>query len=296
MFRDYLKYANSQLTSDEADSVIAVVCCCFPFFILMIGWSLDFSKNVVVRSDLEEIALESVQAGIRAQDGIGNIECTNTGWLTRNGAVNAVKTGQDGSSKVGLSTQLALKTYLIKTARADANDFISTSKSDMKDSIYNEDTYTDGNLDNDVASNADSIQVATYRQLALAKGVNVKTADSDYGYTAFKIKITCSKASDRQNSLSNGETVTTGSDAGNRGVSGSQSDQINIEVKDWCGNFFLGNPITNQHYTEDTTINYDTDLNITTSTRNVQRFEIKKSAIAAWSQSTLNSATGTSHP
>lgn len=162
--------------------------------------------------------------------------------------------------------------------------------------FYNEDVYTDGNLDNDVASNADSIQVATYRQLALAKGMDVKTADSDDGYTAFKIKVTCSKASDRQNSLSNGETVTTGSDAGNRGVSGSQSDQINIEVKDWCGNFFLGNPITNQHYTEDATINYDSDLNITTSTRNVQRFEIKKSAIAAWSQSTLNTATGTSHP
>lgn len=280
MFKDYLRYAHSQLTSDDADSVIVTVVCCFPFLILMIGWSLDFSKNVVVRSDLEEIALESVQAGIRAQDGVGNIECTNTGWLTRSGALNAVKSGDE----VGTSTRLALKTYLMKTGRADSRDFASASSSDMSGNIYKDSARSDAEL----ASNADSIQVATYRQLALASGTDLKTADTDTGYTAFRIRITCSKAEDRKTSLSNGETVSSGSDSDHRGVSGSQSDQINIQVKDWCGNFFLGNPITNQHYMEDATINYDSDLNITTSTRNVQRFEISKSAISTWSQSSLN--------
>lgn len=282
--KDYWEYAHSQLASDDADSVIVTVVCCFPFLILMMGWSLDFAKNVVVRSDLEEIALESVQSAIRAQDGVGGIECTNTDWLTRDGAVNAVKSGGRGSSKVGASTKLALKTYLMKTGRADSTDFVSASSDEMKGNVYNDKDTAKANL----ASNADYAQVATYRQLALADGEDLKTADADTGYTAFRIKITCGKAADRKSTLSDGEKVSFAGDYSSRGVAGKLPDQITIQVKDWCGNFFLGNPITNQHYAEDTTINFDPDIGISTSTRNVQRFEISKSAISAWSQSTFN--------
>lgn len=271
-FNDYMSFFHEQASSDEADSVVVSVVCVFPFIMLMLGWSVDFSKNVVIRSDLEEIALESVQAAIRAQDGIGNVECTNTDWLNYNEAVNAVKAGR---SSYGSATKLALKTYLIKTGRATDADFSGAVESDLKGGIYNGGG-SRANV-NKVAADNDSKEVATYRFAG---------DDTDYGPRAFRIKITCSNAADRANLRHDAASEELANQIGTRK---DRVDTVSISVKDWTSNVFLSMPLFNDsRYMDSDGINMDDVIHSDNDNTQVQRFNIEQSAISTWSSTSLN--------
>lgn len=286
--KSYSGFVSDEIHSDDADSVIVTVVMLWPLIMLLMGWSVDFAKNIVIRSDLDEIALEAVQAGIRNQDGLGNIDCTDTGWLTKEGAIGMIK----ASNHSGGATKQALKTYLVKTGRAAKNDFIDSATKDMRGNLYNS---SDDSVNEDAAGN-DSQEVLAYRSF-LNNGHGAD-ADSAEGATAFRIKITCNKASDRL-STSRRDSHPYASD---RGVENAMYDSMTIEVKDWTANFFLGNPLTNAKYKEDVMlhpyVNKDTgaagllsggaNINYRTDETEVQRFEVTQTAISSWSQSSLN--------
>lgn len=290
--KSYSGFVSDEMHSDDADSVIVTVIMLWPLIMLLMGWSVDFAKNIVIRSDLDEIALEAVQAGIRNQDGLGNIDCTDTGWLTKEGAIGMIKAGTHS----GGATKQALKTYLVKTGRATEYDFLGYSSifaaRDMTGSLYNS---SDDSVNNDAAGN-DSQEVLAYRSF-LNNG-NGAYADSADGATAFRIKITCHNASDRL-PTSRRDSHPYASD---RGVQNAMHDSMTIEVKDWTANFFLGNPLTNAKYKEDAMlhpyVNKDTgaagllsggaNINYRTDETEVQRFEVTQTAISSWSQSSLN--------
>lgn len=293
--KSYSGFVNDEMHSDDADSVIVTVVMLWPLIMLLMGWSVDFAKNIVVRSDLDEIALEAVQAGIRNQDGLGNIDCTDTGWLTKDGAISQIKKSEDTSgatTHIGGATRQALKTYLVKTGRASKNDFIDSATKDMRGNLYNS---SDDSINEDAAGN-DSQEVLAYRSF-LNNGHGAY-ADSDEGATAFRIKITCNNASKRL-STSRRDSHPYASD---RGVENAKHDSMTIEVKDWTANFFLGNPLTNAKYKEDAMlhpyVNKDTgaagllsggaNINYRTDETEVQRFEVTQTAISSWSQSSLN--------
>ena len=290
--KSYAGFVSDEMHSDDADSVIVTVVMLWPLIMLLMGWSVDFAKNIVIRSDLDEIALEAVQAGIRNQDGLGNIDCTNTGWLTKEGAIGMIKAGTHS----GGATKQVLKTYLVKTGRATENDFLGYSSifaaRDMTGSLYNA---SDDSVNEDAAGN-DSQEVLAYRSF-LNNG-NGAYADSAEGATAFRIKITCHNEYDRL-PTSRRDSHPYASD---RGVQNAKYDSMTIEVKDWTSNFFLGNPLTNAKYKEDAIlhpdINKDTgvdgmlsdgaNINYRTDETEVQRFEVTQTAISSWSQSSLN--------
>lgn len=270
-FNDYMSFFQQQASSDEADSVVVSVVCVFPFIMLMMGWSVDFSKNVVIRSDLDEIALESVQAAIRAQDGIGGVECTNTDWLNYNEAVNAVKAGRN----YGSATKLALKTYLMKTGRATDADFSGAAENDLKGGIYNG-AGSRTNV-NKVAADNDSKEVATYRFAG---------NDTDYGPRAFRIKITCSNAADRANVRQDAASEELANQIGTRK---DRVDTVSISVKDWTSNIFLSMPMFNDSRDMDSDgINMNDVIQSDDDNTQVQRFNIEKSAISTWSSTSLN--------
>ena len=296
--KSYAGFVNDEMHSDDADTVLVTVVMLWPLIMLLMGWSVDFAKNIVIRSDLDEIALEAVQAGIRNQDGLGNIDCTNTGWLTKDGAISLIKKSEDTSGAttkhIGGATKQALKTYLVKTGRAAKNDFIDSATKDMRGNLYNS---SDDSINEDAAG-YDSQEVFAYRSFAA-------DTDSDTGATAFRIKIICGNKNHR---------ITTSSNYGVdsfdifhsmnsfRGVDNATYDSMTIEVKDWTANFFLGNPLTNARYKEDAIlhpdVNRDTgvsgllsggaNINYRTDETEVQRFEVTQTAISSWSQSTLN--------
>lgn len=293
--KSYAGFVNDEMHSDDADTVLVTVVMLWPLIMLLMGWSVDFAKNIVVRSDLDEIALEAVQAGIRNQDGLGNIDCVNTDWLTKDSAISFIKAG----TRKGGATKQALKTYLVKTGRATESDFLGYSSRyaahDMIGSLYNS---SDDSVNEDAASN-DSQEVFAYR--SFMNNGNGADADSDEGATAFRIKITCGNEYDRL-STSKRSSHPYSSD---RGVQNAKYDSMTIEVKDWTANFFLGNPLTNAKYKEDTIlhpdVNKDTgewggllsggdgaNINYRTDETEVQRFEVTQTAISSWSQSTLN--------
>lgn len=277
-FSEYISWAKDVASSDEADSVVVSVVVCFPFIVLMLGWSVDFSKNIVIRSDLDEIALESVQAAIRNQDGVGNVECTNTSWLDYDTAVNVVKSGRG----VGSATKQALKSYLMKTGRATAATFAATSDSDMRGDIYN----GDGEMDK-LAANNDSIQVKAYRSF----GGNDDTVD---GPTAFRIRISCLNSAAR---ASQGDQKNSGS-AALIGGGSNRIDTVKIDVKDWTSNFFLGNPMLSKSKDmSNDGVNLDTEsgASFNADSTQVQRFNVSQSAISSWSQDALRRRLGTSH-
>lgn len=280
----YFKYVKEECCSDTADTIMVTVVMLWPLMFLLIGFSLDFSKNIVIRADLEGIALESVNAAIRAQDGRGNIMCKNTVWLNREAAIGMV----NSTIKDAASTKLAIKSYLMKTGRAVSADFAGAADEDMRDSVYNGHT----SEETMVASRADSQQVKTYRLIAknfMGDSVN----DDETPQTAFRIKVTCGNASNRQNKLSTGEQAgINGGNAQFRGVSNSRSDMITLDVKDWSGNFILSNPlaqtsgIENEVYSKG--VNMDDEIGISNSSVNIQRYNINKTAISTWSQSAFN--------
>lgn len=286
--KSYAGFVSDEMHSDDADSVIVTVVMLWPLIMLLMGWSVDFAKNIVIRSDLDEIALEAVQAGIRNQDGLGNIDCTDTGWLTKEGAIGMIKS----STHSGGATKQALKTYLVKTGRAAKNDFIDSATKDMRGNLYNS---SDDSVNEDAAGN-DSQEVLAYRSF-LNNGHGAD-ADSAEGATAFRIKITCNNASKRL-PTSRHDSHPYASD---RGVENAMYDSMTIEVKDWTANFFLGNPLTNAKYKEDAMlhpyVNKDTgvagllsggaNINYRTDETEVQRFEVTQTAISSWSQSSLN--------
>lgn len=280
----YLHYVRSEAKSDDADAVLVTVLVMFPLMFLLIGFSLDFSKNVVIRSDLEEIALESVNAAIRAQDGVGNIICKGgTGWLDRNSAIGFVNSGSNDET----SAKIAIKSYLMKTGRAESSDFAGANDDDLKDTLYNGKT----DEESSVALRADSQQVSTFRSIVRDMSGPVK--DDETPATAFRIRVTCGNADKRKNKLSNGEQADiNGGNAAFRGVTNSKSDMITMDVKDWTGNFILGNPLAQQRHTNDEVekngVNLDSEIGFSTSSVNVQRFNITRSAITTWSQSALN--------
>ena len=307
--KSYSGFVNDEMHSDDADSVIVTVVMLWPLIMLLMGWSVDFAKNIVIRSDLDEIALEAVQAGIRNQDGLGNIDCTDTGWLTKEGAISQIKKSEDTSSAttkhIGGATREALKTYLVKTGRAAKNDFIDSATKDMRGNLYNA---SDDSVNEDAAGN-DSQEVLAYRSF-LNNGHGAY-ADSDEGATAFRIKITCNNASKRLSTSRRDSKVSmmghwlihySHTYASDRGVENAKYDSMTIEVKDWTANFFLGNPLTNAKYKEDAMlhpyVNKDTgaagllsggaNINYRTDETEVQRFEVTQTAISSWSQSSLN--------
>lgn len=300
--KSYAGFVNDEMHSDDADTVIVTVVMLWPLIMLLMGWSVDFAKNIVIRSDLDEIALEAVQAGIRNQDGLGNIDCTNTGWLTKDGAISMIKNSEDTSGAattkhIGGATRQALKTYLVKTGRATKNDFIDSATKDMRGNLYNS---SDDSINEDAAG-YDSQEVFAYRSFAAEP-------DSATGATAFRIKITCSNKNHRITTSSNDGVDSFGIYSPRnsfRGVENATYDSMTIEVKDWTSNFFLGNPLTNAKYKEDAIlhpdVNRDTgvsgllsggddgNINYRTDETEVQRFEVTQTAISSWSQSTLNS-------
>lgn len=109
-------------TSDEADAVLMSVVLAMPLILTFLGWSVDFSKNVMIRGDLDDIAQESVTTAIKYQDGVGNVNCVNTAWLTHNQAVAFVNRNADGD---GAASAQAIATYMTKTGRADRRSFSS---------------------------------------------------------------------------------------------------------------------------------------------------------------------------
>lgn len=294
--KSYSGFVSDEMHSDDADSVIVTVVMLWPLIMLLMGWSVDFAKNIVIRSDLDEIALEAVQAGIRNQDGLGNIDCTDTDWLTKEGAISQIKKSEDTSGAttkhIGGATRQALKTYLVKTGRAAKNDFIDSATKDMRGNLYNS---SDDSINEDAAG-YDSQEVLAYRSF-LNNG-NGAYADSADGATAFRIRITCNNASKRS-STSRRDSHPYASD---RGVENARYDSMTIEVKDWTANFFLGNPLTNAKYKEDVILHPDTNkdtgsagllsgganINYRTDETEVQRFEVTQTAISSWSQSSLN--------
>jgi hypothetical protein len=305
--KSYAGFVNDEMHSDDADTVLVTVVMLWPLIMLLMGWSVDFAKNIVIRSDLDEIALEAVQAGIRNQDGLGNIDCTNTGWLTKDGAISLIKNSEDTSGAtttkhIGGATKQALKTYLVKTGRAAKNDFIDSATKDMRGNLYNS---SDDSVNEDAASN-DSQEVLAYR--SFMNNGNGADADSDEGATAFRIKIICGNKNHRIATSSNygvDPFDIFNSENSFRGVDNALSyDSMTIEVKDWTANFFLGNPLTNAKYKEDAIlhpdVNRDTgvsgllsggyggNINYRTDETEVQRFEVTQTAISSWSQSTLN--------
>ena len=92
----FKNWMHARATDDEADTVLVTVVLMFPLLIMLMGWSVDFSKNVMIRGDYEDIAQVAAQTAIRYQDGVGNVDCVNTGWLNWRDAVNCVNANVGG--------------------------------------------------------------------------------------------------------------------------------------------------------------------------------------------------------
>jgi len=78
MMKRLLNLIRAQSASDDADAVLITVVLALPLLITLLGWSVDFSKNFTVRSDLDSIAQEATTTSIKYQDGVGNVDCVNT--------------------------------------------------------------------------------------------------------------------------------------------------------------------------------------------------------------------------
>lgn len=253
-------WVKSQAQNDEADSVLVSVVLIFPFIILMLGWSVDFSKNVVVRSDYDEIALEAAQAAIRNQDGVGNVDCAGdtgrngTDWLTYSQAKSRLVEGTTAYQNTGPAVRQALRSYLQKTGRA------------VPGNLYTDDANAD---------DYDAQQVKTYR--AFVNGGK----DADSGSLAFLIKVSCGTAADRSGAgASRGQVKSSGEAA--------KIDMVTVSVKDWTGNFFLANPLFSNYNNRKADSETSDVIHNTGAPLNVQRYNIEQRAISSWSESALN--------
>ena len=238
-------------TSDEADAVLISVVLAMPLILTFLGWSVDFSKNIMIRGDIDSIAQESVTTAIKYQDGIGNVDCINTTWLTHNQAIAFVNRNADGS---GAASAQAIATYMTKTGRSDSRSF-------------------NGNVSPKYIYDADSdyATVSAFRSYSQTSVTGPYVGDggdsndpSDPNY--FAIRVTCS-ADDS-------------SGGGNRGAAGRYNTKaVRLQVKDWTTNMYLAIPTSNNG-----TVDYDN------ATRMVQaqKFDVDRSAISSYSANSLS--------
>lgn len=243
-------WMHARATDDEADTVLITVVLMFPLLIMLMGWSVDFSKNVMIRGDYEDIAQAAAQTAIRYQDGVGNVDCVNTGWLNWREAVNFVNANVGGG---GAGSAQAVATYMMKTGRADSRTFSDAASSKY---VYEADS--------------DYRTVSTFRSFAQTMSASSRyastygdsTDDTDANY--FAIKITCSN---------------TDSSGGNSRGAGDY-DRVGVDVKDWTSNMFLTLPTDNSGSLDTGPLG----VNMTP----VQKFNISKQAISSYSSSSLN--------
>lgn len=245
-----IDWVHSRATDDEADTVLVTVVMMFPLLILLMGWSVDFSKNAMIRGDYEDIAQSAVQTAIRYQDGVGNVNCVNTSWLDWPQAVAFVNANVGGD---GAGSAQAVATYMMKTGRADAHTFSSSASAKY---VYDADS--------------DYVTVSSFRSFAQTMkassryasthGDSTNSTDGNY----FAIKVTCSN--------------TDSSGGYNRGA--GDYDRVALQIRDWTSNMFMTLPTDNNGNV--------TTGRLGVNTTPVQKFNISKQAISSYSASSLN--------
>jgi hypothetical protein len=192
-----------RLKDEAGDSMTMLLITALPFLILIVGWAVDINKNATVKSEYNDIAQESVQAAVRAQDGTGGLLCGGSGSTTLQG-VSAAKS-YASNTKNPSARRLAVSTYLQKTGR-------------MANTIY-----TDNN--GSAASN-DAKFTSTMRQYGYGADGSSSQEEDD-----FSITVTCSAG------ISSG--VGSANSSGTVG-GGNSINVIELQVNDWSSNFILG--------------------------------------------------------
>lgn len=261
-----------RIRSEAADSMTVFLITAIPFLLLFVGFTIDFTKNANVRSEYMDIAQEAAQASIREQDGNGSLLCgqdkvseanpsvTSTPHYTIYGVDNARKFINDPNSQQGLSgskpkpnnaqaVKLAVKSYLEKTGRESGST-----------SVYK----------NGIASANDSHFVANMRSVIANKDQMNKldnndtmlrdSATLDPSKATFSIEVWCTKGvgdADQQNKDKNKSTV----------GSGQKFNTINMQIRDWSGNFIMG--MFNKNWA-------------------TQSYTLTPRAVASWSQSAVS--------
>lgn len=251
MMKRLLNLIGAQSASDDADAVLITVVLALPLLITLLGWSVDFSKNFMIRSDLDSIAQEATTTSIKYQDGVGNVDCVNTSWLTHNQAVAFVNNNADG---FGAASAQAIATYMTKTGRSDERTF---SGNVAPKYIYDADSdYAT------VSSFRSYSQTAAAGPYVSEGGDSTDPADPNY----FAIKVTCS--------------VKDSSEGHNRGAAkDSNTKAVRLQVKDWTTNFFLALPTANNG-----AVDYGNAVRMVQA----QKFDVDRSAISSYSASSLN--------
>jgi hypothetical protein len=176
-----------------------------PFLLLVVGWAVDLTKNSTTKSEYNDIAQESVQAAVRAQDGAGNLLCGGTGSTTLNGLAQAKAYASNTSNPS--AKRLAVSSYLQKTGR-------------MSNTVY-----TDSN--GSAASN-DSNFTKSMRSYGYAAD---ESSNPDENSEYFSIVVSCSRGIKSGVGTSNSSGTVGGGDTIN---------VIDLQVNDWSSNFIIG--------------------------------------------------------
>lgn len=261
-----------KVRSEAADSMTVFLLTAVPFLLLFVGFTIDFTKNANVRSEYMDIAQEAAQASIREQDGNGSLLCgqsrvaeANTSVMstpkyTIYGVDNARRFVNDPNAQQGLSgskpnprnaqaLQLAVKSYLEKTGR-------STNGT----SVYG----------NKIASANDAHFVANMRSVVANEDERNKldnnddllksTSTLDPAKATFSIEVWCTKGvgdASQQDKDKNKQTV----------GAGNKFNTINMQIRDWSGNFIMG--MFNKNWS-------------------TQSYTLTPRAVASWSQSAVS--------
>jgi hypothetical protein len=197
-----------RLRTEAGDSVAMFIITSLPLLLFITGWSIDYTKNTAVQSDLSNIAQESASAAVRSQQGDGSLQCgqnssyeakyKSTPMIVARGLTdiqNLAKgdfstvqgvsgsdghyTWSDGSTfyrDSAESIMILASTYLQKTGRSS-----STS------SVYNGDSSAsvDG-TSTSVSAGNDSLFVKNMRSFVnpnVEKSADNNSLEKDYGYS-----------------------------------------------------------------------------------------------------------------
>jgi nucleoside diphosphate kinase len=202
--RTFLKH----LRSEAADSVTAFIITSLPFILFVTGWTIDYTKNASVKSDLNDIASEAVTSAVRMQTGDGSLQCgqdskyeatyKSTPTLVARGLTEIQEMARGDYSHIEGVTG-TLGNYKFKDgstftrARAEtymqlASAYLQKTGRSSSEKTYNDDTSAvgTGGVSTTVSSGNDArfvSQMRSYVSKAEYNSAENNSLEQDYGYS-----------------------------------------------------------------------------------------------------------------